>query len=627
MICYIVYIHMKIKTLTLIGIIIASMVFIVSIYVNFDLVVNVRYYSDLNQRTVGELTEHRLKLDLPLELWLDVHNGTSHRPIEPIETQANEIITSMRNQITLFKSDLVDLNRISLNRHSITIELFQTELIQLDNALSNLIVQISNKDAVGTQNANNDINFRMDSIQDRYEDLNKDILNDLSLVINVNFVLLLIVLSILSFGMIRFVYFQIPYMVKGLTNLADKRYDAELQKPRPFFTEELDIHRYIDDLFEENQFIEEVREVLLNQYIVEDAMDRLFPLLKERMGINRIGLAFVDYPKNIIKAEYGVVDEGAILLGPGFEVSMNITTLKNVVSLKQAQITNDFLEELKLRPNSASLRLLNKEGMRSNLILPMTMGNAVFGFLFISSRHPNHFTSQHLHLGEKIVYEIKGLLNRSYFTKIVFNRITNGFSELVDKKDNETGDHILRMVRYSTLLARKLLERNLPDYPINERMILEIERSAAVHDIGKVGIPDAILKKPGKLTDEEWEIMRTHPQIGGDIFMSIREGLSVFDPELYKVSEEITRYHHEKWNGKGYPYGLKGQEIPLVARIVTVADVFDAISSKRVYKDAFGLEAAFELLQSMRGETLDPVLVDIFMQSRKEIILIQSDYE
>lgn len=617
---------MKIKTLTLIGIVIASLVFIVSIYVNFDLVVNVRYYTDLNQRTVENIAEHRLQLDLPMELWLDVQHGTSLRPIEPIQTQANEIISSMRNQISLFKRSLSDMNRISLNRHSNTIAVFQTELDQLDNALVVLVDQILSDDVLGTQNSNIDIRSRIGLIQTRYESMNRDILNDLSLVINFIFLLLLIVLATLAFGMIRFVYFQIPYMVKGLTNLADKHYGEELRKPRPFFTEEQDIHRYIDDLFEENQFIEEVREILLNQYIVEDAMDRLFPLLKERMGINRIGLAFVDYPKNIIKAEYGVVDEGSIRLGPGFEVSMNITTLKNVVSQKQAQITNDFLEELKSRPNSASLRLLTQEGMRSNLILPMTMGNAVFGFLFISSRHANHFTSQHLHLGEKIVYEIKGLLNRSYFTKIVFNRITNGFSELVDKKDNETGDHILRMVRYSTLLARKLFEQNLPDYPVNERMILEIERSAAVHDIGKVGIPDAILKKPGKLTDDEWEIMRTHPRIGGDIFMSIRDGLSVFDPELYKVSEEITRYHHEKWNGKGYPYGLKGHEIPLVARIVTVADVFDAISSKRVYKDAFDLEASFELLQSMRGETLDPTLVDIFMQSRKEIVSIQSEY-
>jgi len=271
--------------------------------------------------------------------------------------------------------------------------------------------------------------------------------------------------------------------------------------------------------------------------------------------------------------------------------------------------------------------LLNLEGIKSNLIIPMTMGNVVFGFLFLSSKQKNFFTQNHLHLAEKIVYEIKGLLNRSYFTKVVFSKITNGFSELVEKKDNETGEHILRMVKYSSLLARKLVEKNNPDYPMTERIVLEIERNAAVHDIGKVGIPDAILKKPGKLTEDEWGIMRTHPTIGGDIFKSIREGLKVFDPELYKVSEDITRYHHEKWDGKGYPLGLQGIEIPIVARIVSVADVFDAISSKRVYKDAFDIQKSFDLLKSMRNETLDPYLVDLFIEHSDEVINIYNKYQ
>ena len=255
------------------------------------------------------------------------------------------------------------------------------------------------------------------------------------------------------------------------------------------------------------------------------------------------------------------------------------------------------------------------------------MGNAVFGFLFLSSRQKNFFDLNHLHLAEKIVYEIKGLLNRTYFTKVIFNKITTGFSELVDKKDNETGQHINRMVNYSTLLAQKLVEKNHPDYPINDKIVLEIERNAAVHDIGKVGIPDSILKKPGKLTDEEWEIMRTHPIIGGDIFKSMREGLKAFDPELYKVSEEITRSHHEKWNGEGYPNGLKGFEIPLVARIVSVADVFDAISNKRVYKDAFDFEESFKMLEEMKGKNLDPFLVDLFIENSDEVLKIYQKYQ
>jgi response regulator RpfG family c-di-GMP phosphodiesterase len=121
--------------------------------------------------------------------------------------------------------------------------------------------------------------------------------------------------------------------------------------------------------------------------------------------------------------------------------------------------------------------------------------------------------------------------------------------------------------------------------------------------------------------------MRTHPIIGGDIFKSIREGLKVFDPYLYKVSEDITRYHHEKWNGDGYPVGLKGDEIPIVARIVSVADVFDAISSKRIYKEAYDIKESFELLKSMSGINLDPYLVDLFIENYEEVIEIYNKYQ
>lgn len=613
---------MKIKQLTLIGILTASLIFITAFYVNFDLVPNVRYYTEQNQSIVDNLTEHQLRLELPLQLWLDVQNGLSHRPIEPIQDEAMTLIDGMQDQVTRFKNSLAEMNRISVYRHQDTIAVFQRELNQLESGIDFLILRMMDTNIFGTQNSSTIITQRIANLQTRYAQLNQTVLLDLSLVLNVMFGLMMIILAILMFGLIRFVYFQIPYMVTGLTHLSDRNYHAPLKKPRPFFIEEQNIHRYIDDVFDENRFIDEVREVLLNQYIVEDAMDLLFPILQERMGIDRIGLAFVDYPRQVIKAEYGVINAGTLHLGPGFEVPYDVTSLSSLIRSRKARITHDFTEDLAQRPTSAALRLLVKEGMRSNLILPMTMGNAVFGFLFLSSRQPYFFNDQHMHLGEKIVYEIKGLLNRSYFTKIVFSKITTGFSELVDKKDNETGAHIQRMTLYSIVLAKKVLELNHPDYPITERTILEIERNAAVHDIGKVGIPDAILKKPGKLTDDEWEIMRTHPMIGGDIFKSIRDGLNAFDPELYKVAEEITRYHHEKWNGKGYPYGLKGLEIPLVARIVTVADVFDAISSKRVYKEAFTINDTFEMLKTMRGETLDPNLVDLFIQHKDEVLAI-----
>jgi HD-GYP domain-containing protein (c-di-GMP phosphodiesterase class II) len=171
------------------------------------------------------------------------------------------------------------------------------------------------------------------------------------------------------------------------------------------------------------------------------------------------------------------------------------------------------------------------------------------------------------------------------------------------------------MVKYSVAIARGLRLKKLPGYEIDRKFILEIERNASSHDIGKVGIPDSVLKKPGKLNPDEWVTMKTHAAIGADIFRDLRMGLTAFDPEFYKMAEEIARHHHEKWDGTGYPDGLKGTEIPLSARIVAIADVFDALTSKRVYKEAFSLDDSLDIIRNSRGNHLDPVIVDVFFEN------------
>lgn len=175
------------------------------------------------------------------------------------------------------------------------------------------------------------------------------------------------------------------------------------------------------------------------------------------------------------------------------------------------------------------------------------------------------------------------------------------------------------MVSYSVVLANGLKDHHLPGYQMSKKSVLELERYAPSHDIGKVGIPDHILKKPGKLNSEEWQLMKTHPLIGANVFKGLREGLNVFDSEFFKLAEDVARYHHEKWDGSGYPYGLSGIQIPVSARIVAIADVFDALSSKRVYKEAFSFERAVEIIQQDAGTHFDPVLVDIFLANIDQI--------
>ena len=164
-------------------------------------------------------------------------------------------------------------------------------------------------------------------------------------------------------------------------------------------------------------------------------------------------------------------------------------------------------------------------------------------------------------------------------------------------KDNETGTHILRMSHYSKIMALALgLSENAAD---------NLLHAAPMHDIGKIGIPDSIMLKPGKLTDEEFAIMQKHPEIGAEI-------LGESDSDLIELAKIVSLTHHEKWDGSGYPNGLKGEEIPLEGRIVAIADVFDALTSKRPYKEAWPVEKAVDLIQSQSGKHFDPNIVTLF---------------
>ena len=145
-----------------------------------------------------------------------------------------------------------------------------------------------------------------------------------------------------------------------------------------------------------------------------------------------------------------------------------------------------------------------------------------------------------------------------------------------------------------------------------------------MHDVGKISIPDSILQKPGKLTDEEYEIMKTHTTKGAEL---IKKSFKNLDNEDYtKMILDVALYHHEKWNGKGYPKGLSGYSIPLSARIMAVADVFDAISQKRCYRDAMPFNKCFEIISSGRGTDFDPEITDVFISLRPIIEQICTDF-
>lgn len=197
-------------------------------------------------------------------------------------------------------------------------------------------------------------------------------------------------------------------------------------------------------------------------------------------------------------------------------------------------------------------------------------------------------------------------------------------ASLAEARDNETGAHILRTQRYVKALAVYLQKDSPYADELEDETIDLLYKSAPLHDIGKVGIPDAILLKPGKLTDDEFEIMKGHAQIGADALKVAEKHLGT--NSFLDIARTISLTHHEKWDGSGYPRGLRGTDIPLAGRLMAIADVYDALITKRVYKPAFDHAKAMAIIIDGKGKHFDPVIIDALLAIESQFIQIASEF-
>ena len=243
--------------------------------------------------------------------------------------------------------------------------------------------------------------------------------------------------------------------------------------------------------------------------------------------------------------------------------------------------------------------------------LPVLLLTALVGILFmrVHSRALRRWNSEL----EITVQKRTGQIKQSR------QAIVTALATLVDCRDNETGQHVLRISEYTVVLARQLQGRF---DEIDEKWIERLRLASMLHDIGKVGVPDAVLQKPGKLTEEEYAQIKLHPSYGADTLIKIHREVDK-DP-LIQLAAEISLYHHERWDGDGYPVGISGDQIPLSARITAVADVFDALMSPRCYKPAMPTEKVRQIILESSGSHFDPVVANAFLAVEAELCAIHT---
>ena len=191
-----------------------------------------------------------------------------------------------------------------------------------------------------------------------------------------------------------------------------------------------------------------------------------------------------------------------------------------------------------------------------------------------------------------------------------------GMADMVESRDPNTGGHIKRTSEVIKVFSERLM-RYVDRFGFDEKFLQQVKKAAPMHDLGKIAIDDAILRKPGKYTEEEYVQMKKHPVEGARIVENILRGVE--DDDFFEIARNIALYHHEKWNGKGYPAGLSKTDIPIEARIMALADVFDALVSKRCYKEAFSYDNAFAIIEESLGEHFDPELGKVFLECRDEL--------
>ena len=299
----------------------------------------------------------------------------------------------------------------------------------------------------------------------------------------------------------------------------------------------------------------------------------------------------------------------------------NAPSLKEILKRGRPRVINNLVT-IQDRAHEHTQRI-GRSGYAASYTLPMFNSGDFIGFLFFNSREADVFTEDVLEqldiyghlIALMVVSEIAAIHTLAAMVKAT--------GHITHHRDPETGSHLDRMSRFSLLIANALSER----YHLDDDYIQHVFMFSPLHDIGKIGIPDHILLKPGKLSEREMVVMKTHAEKGREMIDTLLVSFGLENVAHVDILRNIASYHHEAVNGSGYPDSKRGEDIPLEARIVAVADVFDALTSRRSYKEAWSNEEAFATLQRLAGDKLDQHCVDALLAHKEEVEDIQRRFK
>lgn len=346
---------------------------------------------------------------------------------------------------------------------------------------------------------------------------------------------------------------------------------------------------------------------------IHDAVNAHFPFIK------RIAIAVYD-PKTTILKTFLHSSGGDDPLSNYQAPISAAPSLGEILKQGRPRVINNMLTFE--HGQGEHTRRIGRQGYAASYTLPMFYNGVFFGFIFFNSSESDVFDDSALEQLDLFGHLISLLVINEISAMRTLIAAVATASHMTHLRDPETGSHLDRMSRYARVIAKALAARHQLDDEYIERVFM----FSPLHDIGKIGIPDHILLKRGSLTDDETEIMHSHAPKGREIIDELLQNFGLDAIQNVDILRNIAEYHHEQVNGGGYPAGLSGEAIPLEARIVAVADVFDALTSRRPYKDAWSNNEAFAMLERLAGEKLDAECVKAMIDMRDEVERIQAQF-